>query len=65
MSHDNKKLGKNWGTDLQTLSHDKIPLTPIRYVKTKQDPPLGKTKRRNQNCEVAKLHREAEKKFDE
>ena len=61
----NQKLGKIWGTDLQTLSRDKIPLTPIGSIKTEQDPPLRKTKRRNQNCEAAKLHKKAEKKFDE
>ena len=43
------------------LSHDKIPLAPIGSVKTNKDPPLGKTKRQNQNREAAKLHREAEK----
>ena len=46
--------------DLQTLSHDKIPLAPIGSVKTNKDPLQGKTKQQNQNCEAAKLHKEAE-----
>ena len=61
----NQKLGKNWRPDLQKLSHEMTSLAPIKYVGTNKDPPQGKTKRQNKNRDVAKLHREAEKKIDE
>ena len=55
----NQKLGKNWGTDLQNLSHNKTPLAVVKSIETNKDPLQGKTQRQKKNSEAARLHKEA------